>query len=32
MSTVAANDWQHELSGSDREVLRDVALALRGIL
>jgi hypothetical protein len=31
MSTATANDWQHELSSSERELLREVALALRGI-
>jgi len=31
MSTATANDWQRELSSSERELLREVALALRGI-
>ncbi len=31
MSTATANDWQHELSSRERELLREVALALRGI-
>jgi hypothetical protein len=31
MSATPAKDWQHELSPSERELLREVALALRGI-
>jgi hypothetical protein len=31
MSTATTNDWQFELSSSERELLREVALALRGI-
>jgi hypothetical protein len=31
MSTATIQDWQHELSSSERELLREVALALRGI-
>jgi hypothetical protein len=31
MSTASTQDWQHELSASERELLREVALALRGI-
>lgn len=31
MSTATVKDWQHELSASERELLREVALALRGI-
>jgi hypothetical protein len=31
MSTATTQDWQHELSSSERELLREVALALRGI-
>ncbi len=31
MSTASTQDWQYELSGSERELLREVALALRGI-
>jgi hypothetical protein len=31
MSTPGTQDWQHELSSSERELLREVALALRGI-
>jgi len=31
MSTSSAQDWQHDLSASERELLREVALALRSI-
>jgi hypothetical protein len=31
MSTATTQDWQRELSASEREFLREVALALRGI-
>lgn len=31
MSTASAQDWQQDLSASERELLREVALALRGI-
>lgn len=31
MSTTATHDWQHDLSVSERELLREVALALRSI-
>jgi hypothetical protein len=31
MSTAPTQDWQRELSASERELLREVALALRGI-
>jgi hypothetical protein len=31
MSTAPTQDWQRELSTSERELLREVALALRGI-
>lgn len=31
MSAVTIQDWQHELSASERELLREVALALRSI-
>jgi hypothetical protein len=31
MSTVTTQDWERELSDSERELLREVALALRGI-
>jgi len=31
MSTAHAQDWQHDLSTSERELLREVALALRSI-
>jgi hypothetical protein len=31
MSTAPTQDWQRELSVSERELLREVALALRGI-
>jgi hypothetical protein len=31
MSTTATQDWQQDLSASERELLREVALALRGI-
>lgn len=31
MSTVTIQDWQHDLSASERELLREVALALRSI-
>jgi hypothetical protein len=30
-STASATNWQHDLSASERELLREVALALRGI-
>ncbi|HEX4076098.1 MAG TPA: YezD family protein [Candidatus Acidoferrales bacterium] len=31
MSTATSEDWQQDLSASERELLREVALALRGI-
>jgi hypothetical protein len=31
MSTTTTQDWQQDLSASERELLREVALALRGI-
>jgi hypothetical protein len=31
MSAATTQDWQHELSTTERELLREVALALRGI-
>jgi hypothetical protein len=31
MSATPAKDWQQELSASERELLREVVLALRGI-
>jgi len=31
MSTATSQDWQQDLSASERELLREVALALRGI-
>jgi hypothetical protein len=31
MSTAATQDWQHDLSASERELLHEVALAVRGI-
>jgi hypothetical protein len=31
MTTATLNDWQQDLSASERELLREVALALRGI-
>jgi hypothetical protein len=31
MSTVTTQDWERDLSPSERELLREVALALRGI-
>jgi hypothetical protein len=31
MSAATTQDWQHDLSSSERELLREVALALRGI-
>jgi len=31
MSAATTQDWQHDLSASERELLREVALALRGI-
>jgi hypothetical protein len=31
MSNTGTQDWQHELSASERELLREVALALRSI-
>jgi hypothetical protein len=31
MSTVITQDWERDLSTSERELLREVALALRGI-
>jgi hypothetical protein len=31
MSTAPTQDWQRELSNTERELLREVALALRGI-
>jgi hypothetical protein len=31
MSTATTQDWQHDLSANERELLREVALALRGI-
>jgi hypothetical protein len=31
VSTATTQDWQRELSASERELLREVALALRGI-
>jgi hypothetical protein len=31
MSTAASQDWQQDLSASERELLREVAFALRGI-
>lgn len=31
MSTASTQDWQQELSTNERELLREVALALRGI-
>lgn len=31
MSTATSQDWQQDLSTSERELLREVALALRGI-
>jgi hypothetical protein len=31
MSTATTQDWQQDLSASERELLREVALALRGI-
>ena len=31
MSTESTQDWQHNLSESERELLREVALALRSI-
>lgn len=31
MSTATTQDWQHDFSASERELLREVALALRGI-
>jgi len=31
MSTVTTQDWQQDLSTSERELLREVAIALRGI-
>jgi hypothetical protein len=31
MSTVTTQDWERDLSTSERELLREVALALRGI-
>jgi len=31
MSTVTTQDWQQDLSASERELLREVAIALRGI-
>ncbi len=31
MSTMTAQDWQHDFSTAERELLREVALALRSI-
>jgi hypothetical protein len=31
MSTITTQDWQQDLSANERELLREVALALRGI-
>jgi len=31
MSTATTQDWERDLSPSERELLREVALALRGI-
>jgi len=31
MSAATTQDWQHDLSAGERELLREVALALRGI-
>lgn len=31
MSTAGTQDWQHDLSATERELLREVALALRSI-
>ncbi|MGD1211474.1 MAG: YezD family protein [Candidatus Acidiferrales bacterium] len=31
MSTITTQDWESDLSTSERELLREVALALRGI-
>ncbi|MGA8869632.1 MAG: YezD family protein [Candidatus Acidiferrales bacterium] len=31
MSTATTQDWQQDLSASERDLLREVALALRGI-
>lgn len=31
MSAVTSTDWEHGLSTAERELLRDVALALRSI-
>ncbi len=31
MSTIADQEWQRDLSASERELLREVALALRAI-
>jgi hypothetical protein len=31
MDAATTQDWQHELSTTERELLREVALALRGI-
>ena len=31
MSTARPTDWQQDLSAGERELLREVALALRGI-
>lgn len=31
MSAVATQDWQHDLTASERELLREVAVALRSI-
>jgi hypothetical protein len=31
MNTARPTDWQQDLSASERELLREVALALRGI-
>ncbi|MGA3295598.1 MAG: YezD family protein [Candidatus Acidiferrales bacterium] len=31
MSTATTQDWERDLSTSERELLREVALALRGI-
>jgi hypothetical protein len=31
MTTATSQDWQQDLSATERELLREVALALRGI-
>lgn len=31
MSAAATQDWQHDLTASERELLREVAVALRSI-